>query len=71
MGASATSWETLWATGKKDEVWLIKLCWFKMLVKLKLSLPAFAVPPTYMAERPRPPLRCRSVLVCVAWWEGP
>lgn len=49
MDVNATRGEALWAADKKDEVWLIKVCWFKILVKLKLSLHAFAVPPTYMA----------------------
>lgn len=54
-GANAIRREAPWATGKKkDEAlfidgligWLIELCWFKMLVKLKLPFPAIAVPPT-------------------------
>lgn len=75
MGSNATRREALWATGKKkDEAWLIDLCWFKLLIKLKLSFPAIAVPPTYVAKKPHPPLEVfmyHSTLVCIAWWEGP
>lgn len=79
VGTSVTRREAAWATGKRKDgtrfiFYFIELCWFKMLVQLRLPFPATAVPPTYVPKRPHPPLAvfmCRSNLVPKVRREGP